>query len=118
MTNRTPTGRIRYSAPARQFLRQSAEARIVCEAAARTLRDQGAVFIDFDYAELELRVVAHEFAVNPNPYYSYLCSAMTLAAVYKAHRACEAVPTFDASYFAAHEWRNLSYATERGIVFG
>lgn len=56
--------------------------------------------------------------VNPNPYYSYLCSAMTLTVVYKAHRACEAVPSFDASYFAAHEWRNLSYATDRGIVFG
>ena len=52
------------------------------------------------------------------PYYCLLCSGGTLSAVYKAHRSCEVVPRFDASYFAEHEWRNLSYATERGIVFG
>ncbi len=117
-TGRSPTGRITYTAPARQFLRQTQEARHMVDAAARKLREAGAVFIDFDYAEIEARVMAHVLDVNPTPYYSYLCSAMTLTAVYKAHRACEAVPSFDASYFAAHEWRNLSYATERGIVFG
>jgi hypothetical protein len=70
-----------------------------------------------DKRELLARLHSAE-EVNPAPYYSYNMSACARVAVYKAHCACEIVPRFDALYFAEREWRNLSYATEAGIVFG
>lgn len=61
---------------------------------------------------------AAENVFNPTPYYSLRCAASTLTAVYKAHCSCEVIPSYDSLYFAMHDWRNLSYATDRGIVFG
>lgn len=53
---------------------------------------------------------------NPAPWYSYSVSTLTLVAVYKANVA-------SSNYFRSvglldNDWRNMSYATDRGIVFG
>jgi hypothetical protein len=49
--------------------------------------------------------------INATPYYAWSVSMQTRVAVYKALCACDPDSAFN-------DWRNLSYATEAGIVFG
>ena len=71
--------------------------------------------LDIDFSQIEQRAMAwvkSEYPpVNPAPAYCWYMSALSLSAVYKAHVASD--PHYEHAC-----WRDLSYATDNGIVFG
>lgn len=71
--------------------------------------------LNADFAAIEARILAYAHYHNPAPYYSWFCSAMTRSAVHKANVAVDEY--YDHSHIVTR-WLALSYATDRGIVFG